>query len=202
MQSQAATTVCHAPAHDAVAYARRQPEATLLYKTLQAHWLGSRVTIETEGGELPAFVDDEFEAYFRCGILAHGFLRARCKDCGHSRLLSFSCKRCGFCPSCLGRRMALASSRVLPRRSTRLLTNRSHDGEFVTRFGLFAPIRSRRVDDSTPSKKRRWFGESVPGLRRIPQCHELVQRYKSRPEAGRVRDDWYRQHWVSRPANR
>ena len=106
MQSQAATTVCLAPAHDAVAYARRQPETTLLYKTLQGHWLGFRATIETDGGELPAFVGDEFEAYFRCGILAHGFLRVRCKDCGHSRVVSFSCKRRGFCPSCLGRRMA------------------------------------------------------------------------------------------------
>ena len=106
MQSQAAATVCHAPAHGAVASARRQPETTLLYKTLQAHWLGFRATIETDGGDLPAFVRDEFEAYFRCGILAHGFLRVRCKDCGHSRIVSFSCKRRGFCPSCLGRRMA------------------------------------------------------------------------------------------------
>ena len=106
MQSQAATTVCLAPAHDAVAYARRQPETTLLYKTLQAHWLGFRAAIEADGGELPAFVRDEFEAYFRCGILAHGFLRVRCKDCGHSRVVGFSCKRRGFCPSCLGRRMA------------------------------------------------------------------------------------------------
>jgi hypothetical protein len=48
-----------------VAYARRQQEATLLYKTLQAQWLGLRATIETESGELPAFVDDESEAYFR-----------------------------------------------------------------------------------------------------------------------------------------
>jgi hypothetical protein len=75
MQSQAATTVCHGPAHGAVAYARRQPESMLLYKTLQAHWLGFLTEIETDGGELPAFVRDEFEAYFRCGILAHGFLR-------------------------------------------------------------------------------------------------------------------------------
>ena len=106
MQSQAAATVCHAPAHSTVVYARRQPETTLLYKTLQAHWLGFRAVIETDGGELPAFVRDEFEAYFRCGILAHGFLRVRCKDCGHSRVVGFSCKRRGFCPSCLGRRMA------------------------------------------------------------------------------------------------
>jgi len=58
MQSQAAATVCHAPAHGAVASARRQPETTLLYKTLQAHWLGFRATIETDGGDLPAFVRD------------------------------------------------------------------------------------------------------------------------------------------------
>jgi hypothetical protein len=31
MQSQAATTVCRAPAHGALAYARRQPESTLLW---------------------------------------------------------------------------------------------------------------------------------------------------------------------------
>ena len=49
MQSQAATTVCHAPAHDAVAYTRRQPETRLPYKTLQAHWLEFRAAIETDG---------------------------------------------------------------------------------------------------------------------------------------------------------
>src|SRR5512140_3678422 len=48
MQSRAATTVCHAPAHGAVACARGQPETTRLYKTLQAHWLGFRAAIETE----------------------------------------------------------------------------------------------------------------------------------------------------------
>jgi hypothetical protein len=93
----------HAPAHGATEYSRRQPESTLLYKTLQSHWLGFLTEIETDGGELPAFVRDEFEAYFRCGILAHGFSRVQCKDCGHSRVVSFSCKRRGFCPNCLGR---------------------------------------------------------------------------------------------------
>jgi hypothetical protein len=42
---------------------RRQPETTLLYKALQVHWLGFRATIETDGGELPAFVRDEFEEF-------------------------------------------------------------------------------------------------------------------------------------------
>jgi len=42
----------------------------------------------------------EFEAFLECGILAHGFLRLRCGDCGHDKLVAFSGKRRGFCPSC------------------------------------------------------------------------------------------------------
>jgi hypothetical protein len=78
----------------------------LLYRTIQEHWATFLADLEAGGGELPAFVLDEIEAYLRCGIPVHGFLRVRCKDCGHSRVVAFSCKRRGFCPSCLGRRMA------------------------------------------------------------------------------------------------
>jgi hypothetical protein len=78
----------------------------LLYQTVQAHERQFFADLEAEGDEVPAFVRDEFEAYLRCGILAHGFVRVRCKDCGHSRAVAFSCKRRGFCPSCMGRRMA------------------------------------------------------------------------------------------------
>ena len=49
---------------------------------------------------------DEFDAFLECGILAHGFLRVRCGDCGHDKLVAFSCKWRGFCPSCGARRMA------------------------------------------------------------------------------------------------
>jgi hypothetical protein len=103
---QPAVSHIHTPTRESVAYQRRQPETTLLCRTLQAHWLPFLAEIEAEGGELPAFVRDEIEAYFRCGILAHGFVRVRCKDCGHNRVVAFACKRRGFCPSCLGRRMA------------------------------------------------------------------------------------------------
>jgi hypothetical protein len=57
-------------------------------------------------GGLPDFVKKEFEEYLKCGILAHGFLRAKCDSCKHERLLAFSCKRRGFCPSCGAKRMA------------------------------------------------------------------------------------------------
>ena len=91
---------------DANAYARHCPETTLLYRTLQEHWATFLADVNAGGGQLPAFVLDEFDAYLRCGIPAHGFLRVRCKDCGHSGVVAFACKRRGFCPSCLGRRMA------------------------------------------------------------------------------------------------
>jgi hypothetical protein len=58
------------------------------------------------GADLPQFVKDEFDAYLECGILAFGFLRLRCGDCGDDKLVAFSRKRWGFCPSCGARRMA------------------------------------------------------------------------------------------------
>jgi len=51
------------------------------------------------GADLPQFVKDEVDAFLECGILAHGFLRLRCGNCGHDKLVAFSCKRRGFCPS-------------------------------------------------------------------------------------------------------
>ena len=64
---------------------------------------------------LPAFVTTEVEAFLRCGILAHGFVLARCGDCGWCRAVAFSCQRRGFCPSCIGRRMADFAARLVDR---------------------------------------------------------------------------------------
>jgi len=58
-------------------------------------------------------VRDEFDAFLECGILAHGFLRLRCGDCGHDKLVAFSCKRRGFCPSCGARRMAQTAAHLV-----------------------------------------------------------------------------------------
>ena len=71
---------------------------------------------QTEGAvraDLPQFVKDEFDAFLECGILAHGFLRLRCGDCGHDKLVAFSCKRRGFCPSCGARRMSQTAAHLL-----------------------------------------------------------------------------------------
>ena len=88
-------------------YERRRPEQTTLYRLVQAHAATFFADVEAAtGASLPEFVKDEFDAYLECGILAHGFLRLHCADCGHDKLVAFFCKRRGFCPSCGARRMA------------------------------------------------------------------------------------------------
>ena len=59
-----------------------------------------------DGEGLPRFVEREFREFLTCGCLAAGFARFHCDACGHDRLVPFSCKGRGFCPSCGGRRMA------------------------------------------------------------------------------------------------
>ena len=104
-------------------YERHRPEDTVLYKTLQAHWKTFINDLETvvdgEALALPKFVIAEVEAFMRCGILAHGLILAKCRDCGLCRAVAFSCQRRGFCASCIGRRMcdfaARLADRVIPR---------------------------------------------------------------------------------------
>ena len=99
-----------APVH----YERHRPEQTTLYRLVQQHAATFIAQAEAEAGsDLPQFVKDEFDAFLECGILAHGFLRLRCGDCGHDKLVAFSCKRRGFCPSCGARRMAQAAAHLV-----------------------------------------------------------------------------------------
>ena len=81
-----------------VHYERRCPDETTLYRLVQEHaaTFFAQAEAATEA-HLPRFVKDEFDAFLECGILAHGFLRLRCGDCGHDKLVAFSCKRRGFC---------------------------------------------------------------------------------------------------------
>ena len=87
-------------------YARHVSERTLLYALVQAHYPDFIARIEAEDRSLPATVREEFEAFLGCGVLEHGFLRVVCEQCHAERLLAFSCKKRGFCPSCGARRMA------------------------------------------------------------------------------------------------
>ena len=80
-------------------YQRRQPEGSVLYRTVQTHldtFLAQ--TAGEDGRSLPPFVTRELRAYLRCGLLEHG-LYVRCEQCGDDLVVAFSCKGRGFCPS-------------------------------------------------------------------------------------------------------
>ena len=72
------------------AYERRRPEETVLYQLVQEHLETFFAQIEAEtGADLPDFVKAEFEAFLECGILANGFLRVRCDECHHEKIVAF-----------------------------------------------------------------------------------------------------------------
>ena len=78
-----------AAAGNYVHYERRRPEGTILYQLVQEHVETFFAQVETESGpRLPDFVKDEFDAFLECGVLAHGFLRLRCDDCAHEKLVA------------------------------------------------------------------------------------------------------------------
>ena len=95
-----------------VDYARHRPEETLLYQLVEEHYPTFAGLREAQGRPLPAYVQREFEDFLKCGRLEHGFLRVRCERCHDEKLVAFSCKRRGFCPSCGARRMV--ESAALP----------------------------------------------------------------------------------------
>ena len=90
-------------------YERRKPELTLLFQIIAGHWETFKAEREMEGRAIPKYIAEEFENYLRCGILAYGFGRVYCEACEHEKLVAFSCKGRGFCPSCGARRMAEAA---------------------------------------------------------------------------------------------
>jgi hypothetical protein len=102
-------------------YRPRRPSQSVLYRCVQQHletWLAQCRDGHDNDGSVPPYVEREFRRYLDCGILAHGFARARCDACGHDFLIAFSCKGRGVCPSCNGRRMvetaAHLTDHVLP----------------------------------------------------------------------------------------
>jgi hypothetical protein len=97
-------------------YSRRCPDKTELYKVtyhnhelLEQEW---EQRFQQRYGVFRSVVKETLEKYLSCGILAHGAARAKCVDCNHSKLIAFSCKCRGFCPSC-GTKRALIFAETL-----------------------------------------------------------------------------------------
>lgn len=101
------------PANVSNGYRRREPEKTALYKVVQ-HELESFIAEhEAVGRYFPDFVINQLDAFLECGIPAHGFVLVECEKCSERRVVGFSCKRRGLCPSCAGRRMSETAAHLV-----------------------------------------------------------------------------------------
>ena len=61
-------------------YRRRRPETTTLYRVVQEHletYLIRAFESDPMGDGVPTQIEKAFRSYLKCGILAHGFARAR-----------------------------------------------------------------------------------------------------------------------------
>ena len=89
----------------APSYEIRSPEQTLLYSVVASELETFLAEQRSAEHEVPRF-EREFRAFLECGVLSRGFLRVHCGSCGMDRVVGFSCKKRGWCPSWGGRRMA------------------------------------------------------------------------------------------------
>ena len=94
-------------------YRPRNPQDSLLYRTIAAHLETFLARQQERGREVAQFVERDVRAYLSCGVLACGFLRLKCESCGKERLLPLSCKGRSVCPSCCGRRMTDTAAHLM-----------------------------------------------------------------------------------------
>lgn len=82
-------------------YEPKAPGQSALYRVVVDHLetFLAEAGRARNGERLPRFVEEEFRQFLTCGLLAGGFARFRCGDCGMDRLVPFSCKGRGFCRS-------------------------------------------------------------------------------------------------------
>ncbi|WMX34190.1 transposase zinc-binding domain-containing protein [Aeromonas caviae] len=68
-------------------YERHQPDQTLLYQLVEQHYPAFKASLEAQGQHLPRYIQQEFNDLLQCGRLEYGFMRVRCEDCHHERLV-------------------------------------------------------------------------------------------------------------------
>jgi hypothetical protein len=96
-------------------YQRRDVERTTLYRLVRDHLETFYQAVEDgfASAPLPNFVKQEFERFLDCGVLCRGAALLVCETCSQTHVIALSCKGRGFCPSCLGRRMAQSSANII-----------------------------------------------------------------------------------------
>jgi hypothetical protein len=90
-------------------YERSRPERTALHQLVRDNLRTLFAAVEDGFAHvaLPSFVTKELTAFVDCGVLARGLAIFQCKgSCKDRVVVALSCKGRGFCPRCLGRRMA------------------------------------------------------------------------------------------------
>lgn len=91
----------------------RRPRASPLWQLVHHGWKDFLADYEKHHrkslGPLCPNTAATVQSFLRCGDLASGFTRLQCPDCGHERLLAFTCKGRHFCPACHQRRVRSTS---------------------------------------------------------------------------------------------
>ena len=85
---------------------RSSTTTTVLFQAILDHLETFLQHMDSGGHPLPFWIEDRLRAFLRCGQPQYGFVRVRCHQCAVDRLIAFSCRVRGLCPSCGGRRMA------------------------------------------------------------------------------------------------
>jgi hypothetical protein len=98
----------HAPDTVPPLYRPRRPWTTALYQVVDRHFETFAAVYDDRFASLYGpwrpVVRTTADAYLDCG---------RCDACGTERLLAFSCRRRGLCPSCAARTAALTAARLV-----------------------------------------------------------------------------------------
>ena len=112
---------CDVPRDAPKVFRRHEPETTVLHQIVREHLHTFFEIADARSGEgrcLPRYVKNAFRSYLECGILAYGFARLRCPDCGYDAVVAFSCKEriCRYVvrpPFCQERLRPLDDGRVV-----------------------------------------------------------------------------------------
>ncbi len=106
-------TALSCPKQILAVYRPRKPEKTALFQVIKKNylpWRKNRAKLETP---VPNYIENVFQKYLGCGILAKGFACAHCDGCCKDFLIAFSCKGRGICPSCNQRSMVETAAHLI-----------------------------------------------------------------------------------------